>query len=53
MVFLGEMGEMVVLEGMDQQDLKESQDHKAKKVHQDLSVEDPPISGGARVPVLT
>ena len=46
MVFLGE------IELQDQWDLKESQDHKEKKVHQDLNVEEPPISGGARVPVL-
>ena len=47
MVLLGEM----VLQ--DQWDLKDSQDHEAKTVHQDLNVEEPPISGGTRVPVLT
>ena len=47
MVFLGEM------EFQDQWDLEESQDPKANKVHQDLNMEEPPISGGERVPVLT
>ena len=47
MVFPGEM------ELQDQWDLKESQDHNAKKAHQYLNSEEPPISGGAKVPVLT
>ena len=56
MVFLGEKGKMVFLGEMvlqDQWDLKESQDLEAKKVYQVLNVEEPPMSGGARVPVLT